>query len=330
MADTYKAFVVDKQGDDVTTSLVERSLDDLPDGEVTIRVAFSSVNYKDGLATLAKGGVARTYPLVPGIDLAGTVTDSSDARFKAGDEVLITGFDLGVAHDGGFAEMARVPADWIVKKPDGLTLRDCMLFGTAGFTAGLAVQALEGIGVTPDKGPVLVTGATGGVGSVAVSMLANLGFEVAASTGKDSEHAYLKSLGASEILSRDEVSAESRPLDKGRFAGAIDQVGGSTLAWLMAHMNYRGAIACTGLTGGVAFKSTVLPLLLRGVSVLGIDSVMCPMAERPPLWDRMATDLRPNHLADEIAVETDLDGLSDVLATILKGGVRGRTVVNLG
>ena len=229
-----------------------------------------------------------------------------------------------------FAEMARVPADWVVKKPDGLSLRECMLFGTAGFTAGLAVQALETHGVTPDMGPILVTGATGGVGSVAVSMLANLGFDVTASTGKAGEHAYLKSLGASEILSRDTVSAESRPLDKGQFAGAIDQVGGDTLSWLMAHMNYRGAIACTGLTGGIAFKSTVLPLLLRGVSVLGIDSVMCPMAERPPLWDRMASDLRPKHLTDEIAVETDLDGLRDVLSTILKGGVRGRTVVKLG
>ncbi len=329
MAETYRALVVDKQGDDVTTSLVERGMDALPEGDVTIRVAYSSVNYKDGLATLAKGGVARTYPLIPGIDLAGTVADSKDPRFKDGDVVLITGFDLGVAHDGGFAELARVPADWVVKKPDGLSLRECMLFGTAGFTAGLAVQALEAHGVTPEKGPVLVTGATGGVGSVAVSMLANLGFDVAASTGKESEHAYLKSLGATEILSRDTVSAETRPLDKGQFAGAIDQVGGDTLSWLMAHMKYRGAIACTGLTGGIAFKSTVLPLLLRGVSVLGIDSVMCPMAERPVLWDRMAGDLRPKHLTDEIAVETDLDGLGGVLSTILKGGVRGRTVVKL-
>lgn len=330
MAEPYRALVVDKPGDDVTLELVERTTDNLPDGDVTIRVAYSSVNYKDGLATLAKGGVVRKYPLVPGIDLAGTVTESADARFKVGDEVLITGFDLGVAHDGGFAELARVPADWVVKKPDGLSLRDCMLFGTAGFTAGLAVQALEAHGVTPDKGPVLVTGATGGVGSVAVSMLANLGFEVAASTGKDSEHGYLKSLGASEILSRDEVSADTRPVDKARFAGAIDQVGGNTLPWLMARMTYRGAIACTGLTGGFAYSSTVLPLLLRGVSVLGIDSVMCPMNERPPLWQRLAGDLRPKHLADEIAVETDLDGLKNVLATILKGGVRGRTVVNLG
>ncbi len=330
MSNTYRALVVDKPGDDVTVDLVERTANDLPDGEVTIRVAYSSVNFKDGLATLAKGGVVRKYPLVPGIDLAGSVTQSADSRFNDGDEVLITGFDLGVAHDGGFAELARVPADWVVKKPDGLTLRDCMLFGTAGFTAGLAVQALEAHRVTPDKGPVLVTGATGGVGSVAVSMLANLGFQVAASTGKDSEHDYLKSLGASEILSRDEVSAESRPLDKSRWAGAIDQVGGSTLPWLMARMTYRGAIACTGLTGGVAYSSTVLPLLLRGVSVLGIDSVMCPMAERPPLWERLAGDLRPKHLDDEIAVETDLEGLKDVLATILKGGVRGRTVVKLG
>lgn len=329
MTDTYRALCVDKPGDDTVIELVEREMSALPDGDVTIRVAWSSVNYKDGLATLAKGGVVRTYPLVPGIDLAGTVVTSSDSRFAEGDEVLITGFDLGVAHDGGFAEYARVPADWVVAKPDGLSLRECMLFGTAGFTAALAVQALEAHGVTPDSGPVLVTGATGGVGSVAISMLSNLGIEVAASTGTETEHAYLKSLGASQILSREEVSAEGRPLDKSLWAGAIDQVGGSTLPWLMARMKYRGAIACTGLTGGIGYSSTVLPLLLRGVSILGIDSVMCPMAERPALWQRMASELKPRHLGDDMAVECDLDSLEAVLGTILKGATRGRTVVKL-
>ncbi len=329
MAETYRALVVDKDGDGVSLALQERQAADLPEGEVTIRVAYSSVNYKDGLATLAKGGVARKHPLVPGIDLAGTVESSSDLRFAAGDEVLITGFDLGVAHDGGFAERARVPGDWIVPKPDGLSLRECMALGTAGFTAALAIRELEARGLTPDKGPVLVSGATGGVGSLAVSMLARLGYEIAASTGKSDEHDYLRGLGASTILGRDEVSAETRPLDKEVYAAAIDQVGGTTLPWLLARLNYRGAVACTGLTGGFAYSSTVLPLLLRGVSILGIDSVMCPMSERPALWRRMAGELKPDGLGETIAVETDLDGLADVLGRILKAEVRGRTVVRL-
>jgi acrylyl-CoA reductase (NADPH) len=329
MAETYRALVVDKDDNGVSLALQEREAADLPEGEVTIRVAYSSVNYKDGLATLAKGGVARKHPLVPGIDLAGTVESSSDSRFSAGDEVLITGFDLGVAHDGGFAELARVPGDWIVPKPDGLSLRECMAFGTAGFTAALAIRELEARGLTPDKGPVLVTGATGGVGSLAVSMLARLGYDIAASTGKSDEHDYLRGLGAKTILSRDEVSAEGRPLDKEVYAAAIDQVGGTTLPWLLARLKYRGAVACTGLTGGFAYSSTVLPLLLRGVSILGIDSVMCPMSERPALWQRMAGELKPEGLGETIAVETDLDGLPDVLGRILKAQVRGRTVVRL-
>lgn len=329
MAETYRALVVDKSDDGVSLALQERQAADLPEGEVTIRVAYSSVNYKDGLATLAKGGVARKHPLVPGIDLAGTVEGSSDSRFAEGDEVLITGFDLGVAHDGGFAELARVPGDWIVPKPDGLSLRECMAFGTAGFTAALAIRELEARGLTPEKGPVLVTGATGGVGSLAVSMLARRGYDIAASTGKADEHDYLRGLGAKTILSRDEVSAEGRPLDKEVYAAAIDQVGGTTLPWLLARLKYRGAVACTGLTGGFAYSSTVLPLLLRGVSILGIDSVMCPMSERPALWQRMAGELKPDGLADTIAVETDLDGLPDVLGRILKAEVRGRTVVRL-
>ncbi len=329
MAETYRALVVDKADDGVSLGIQECQAADLPEGEVTIRVAYSSVNYKDGLATLAKGGVARKHPLVPGIDLAGTVMASRDSRFAEGDEVLITGFDLGVAHDGGFAELARVPGDWIVAKPHGLSLRECMVLGTAGFTAALAIRELEARGLSPDKGPVLVTGATGGVGSIAVSMLARLGYDIAASTGKSDEHDYLRGLGAKTILSRDEVSAEGRPLDKETYAAAIDQVGGTTLPWLLARLKYRGAVACTGLTGGFAYSSTVLPLLLRGVSILGIDSVMCPMSERPALWQRMAGELKPAGLADTIAVETDLDGLPDVLGRILKAEVRGRTVVRL-
>lgn len=329
MADTFKAYRVEKDGDDVTHGLVEQAMDQLPEGEVTIRVAFSSVNYKDGLATKAKGGVVQKYPLTIGIDMAGTVTESTDGRFKEGDEVLVTGFDTGVKHDGGYAEYARVPADWVVKRPDGLTLHETMLFGTAGFTAALAIRRLEENGVTPESGPVLVTGATGGVGSMAVSMLANLGYEVAASTGKKSEHDYLNLLGASQILSREEVSEEGRPLGKATWAGAIDQVGGTTLAWLMSTMQYRGAIACTGLTGGFGYSSTVLPLLLRGVSVLGVDSVFCPMAERPALWERMAGPLKPKHLDDLIARKLPLDELPGTLSGILRGDLRGRTVVTM-
>lgn len=330
MADNYRAFVVEKSGDGVTASLRERTLDDLPEGEVTIRVAWSGVNFKDGLATLAKGGVVRRYPLVIGIDLAGTVVQSRDSRFKEGDEVLVTGFDTGVAHDGGYAEMARVPAGWVVKRPHGLTLRETMALGTAGFTAALAIRRLEENGLKPDAGPVLVTGATGGVGSVAVSMLANLGFEVSASTGKADQSDYLKTLGAKAVLSREEVSAAPKPLGAATWAGAVDQVGGGTLAWVLSTMAYRGAVACTGLTGGIKYESTVLPLILRGVSVLGIDSVMCPMSERPALWERMAGELKPKHLADDIAREVGLDELPGVLAAILEGKVRGRTVVRVG
>ncbi len=329
MTETYRALVVDKDGDGASLGIQERQTTDLLGGDVTIRVAYSSVNYKDGLATLAKGGVARKHPLVLGIDLAGTVERSSDSRFATGDEVLVTGFNLGVAHDGGFAELARVPGDWIVAKPDGLTLRECMALGTAGFTAALAIRELEARGLAPAAGPVLVTGATGGVGSLAVSMLSRLGYDIVASTGKSDEHDYLRSLGASTILGRDEVSAETRPLGKEIYAAAIDQVGGTTLPWLLAHLQYRGAVACTGLTGGFAYSSTVLPLLLRGVSILGIDSVICPMAERPDLWQRMAGEIKPDSLAETIAVETDLDGLPEVLSRILKAEIRGRTVVKL-
>lgn len=328
MTDEFRAFVVDKTDDAVAAGLTTRSRDQLAEGSVTIRVHWSSVNFKDGLATLAKGGVVRSYPLVLGIDLAGTVAESADSRFKEGDEVLVTGFETGVSHDGGYAEYARVPADWVVKKPDGLSLRDTMIYGTAGFTAALAIRRMEENGLTPDHGPVLVTGATGGVGSVACAILAKLGYTVSASTGKESEHDYLRQLGVNEILSREAVSEEGRPLGKALWAGAVDQVGGSTMAWVLSTMAYRGVVASTGLTGGPKFNTTVLPFLLRGVSILGIDSVQCPMSERPDLWGRLAGDWKPGQL-DSIAVETDLDGLGDTLGTILKGGVRGRTVVRI-
>jgi len=330
MAETYRAFVADKAGDEVTTRIVARPLGDLPAGDLTIRVAWSDVNYKDGLATQPKSGVVRQYPLVLGIDLAGTVTESRDFRFKEGDEVIVTGFDTGVAHDGGYAEYARVPADWVLKRPEGLSLREAMAFGTAGFTAALAIRRMEENGLAPGNGPVLVTGATGGVGSMAVGMLANLGYEITGSTGKADQADYLKSIGAAAVMSREEVSAEAKPLGKTMWAGAIDQVGGATLSWVMSTMAYRGILACTGLTGGPKYTSTVLPLILRGVSVLGIDSVFCPMSERPALWQRMAGELKPKHLSDSIAHEVALDDLPAVLGEILKGKVRGRTLVRIG
>jgi len=330
MAQSYRAFVVEQAGEEVKTGVVERPLDQLAEGEVTIRVAYSSVNYKDGLATLAKGGVVRRYPLVPGIDLAGTVTHSRDPRFREGDQVLVTGYDLGVAHDGGFAEFARVPVSWAVKLPRGLSPREAMAYGTAGFTAALAIRRLEDNGLKPAGGPILVTGASGGVGSLALAMLAKLGYTVAASTGKTGEHDYLKKLGANQILSRDEVSAEGRPLGQPMWAGAIDQVGGTTLAWVLSTMAYRGLVAATGLTGGAKLPTTVLPFILRGVSLLGVDSVMCPMTERIEIWQRLAGPLKPARLGDLIAHETTLEDLPKVLASILKGGVRGRTIVKIG
>lgn len=326
----YRAFVVDKRGDDFIAEV--RTLDEssLPPGDVTIRVQWSSVNYKDGLASIPNGRVVRTYPMVPGVDLAGVVMESSDPRFRPGQGVVVIGYDLGVAHPGGFAELARVPGDWVVQLPEGLTAKEAMALGTAGFTAALSIEALEQHGLRPGNGPVIVTGATGGVGSIAVAMLAKLGYTVAASTGKASEHDYLRELGATEILSREEVSAPSnRPLESERWAGAVDPVGGDTTAYLLRTMKYGASIALSGLTGGRELHTTVIPFILRAVNLLGIDSVWCPRETRVRVWQRCATDLKPPRLLETIAHEIDLDGLPVVLDAILKGQVRGRTVVRL-
>jgi putative YhdH/YhfP family quinone oxidoreductase len=326
----YRAIVVDKRGEEFSVAVRELTESDLPPGEVTIKVEWSSVNYKDGLALTPAGRVIRSYPMVPGVDLAGTVVESKDSRFSPGDRVVVTGYDVGVAHPGGFAEMARVPADWVMPLPRGLTTKEAMALGTAGMTAAMSVMALEHHGLRKDQGPVIVTGSTGGVGSTAVSMLAQLGYTVAASTGKASEHAFLRELGATEILSREDVSAESnRPMETERWSGAVDPVGGATTAYLIRTMRYGGAIALNGLTGGGILHTTVYPFILRGVSLLGIDSVACPMAKRVDVWNRLATDLRPRGLMDSIAVETDLDGVRAVCAEILAGKVRGRTLVRL-
>jgi len=327
---TYRALVVDKQGDAFSVAVRELSEADLPPGDVTIRVHWSSINYKDGLALSPTGRVIRTYPMVPGVDLAGVVLESSDSRFAPGQEVVVTGYDVGVSHPGGFAELARVPGDWVMPLPPGLTLKEAMAIGTAGFTAALSLEALEHNGLRPENGTVIVTGATGGVGSTAVAMLAQAGYTVAASTGKASEHAYLRELGASEILSREEVSAESsRPLESERWAGAVDPVGGATTAYLIRTMKYGASIALSGLTGGNTFTTTVYPFILRNVNLLGIDSVSTPMDRRRRTWQRLATDLKPRGLLDSIAVETDLDGVPAVCADILQGKVRGRTLVRL-
>jgi len=327
----YRALVVDKQGDDFTVATRELSEADLPAGEVTIKVEWSSINYKDGLALSPTGRVLRSYPMVPGVDLAGTVVESKDSRFSKGSHVVVTGYDVGVAHPGGFAELARIPADWVMPLPDGLTTKEAMALGTAGFTAALSVEALEHNGLRPDQGTVIVTGSTGGVGSTAVSMLAQLGYTVAASTGKASEHDFLRALGASEILSREDVSAESnRPMESERWAGAVDPVGGATTAYLVRTMKYGASVAVSGLTGGNAVATTVFPFILRGVNLLGIDSVMCPMAKRQRVWARMGKDLKPRGLLDSIAVETDLAGAPAICADILGGKVKGRTLVRLG
>ncbi|GAX90728.1 NADPH:quinone oxidoreductase family protein [Effusibacillus lacus] len=329
MIKKFRALWVEKTEDSFSVSVKELGLSDLPEGDVTIRVAYSSVNYKDGLACIPNGKIVRSYPFIPGIDLAGTVVDSKDSRFKEGDQVVITGYELGVAHFGGFSEYARVPADWVVPLPKGLSLKEAMAIGTAGFTAALSVQRLEDNGLNPERGPVIVTGATGGVGSTAVAMLAGLGYHVAASTGKASEHEYLHTLGAKEILGREEVTDTSRPLQKERWAGAVDPVGGKTLAYLLSTTKYGGSVAVSGLTGGTDLATTVFPFILRGVNLLGIDSVYCPMDVRLKLWERLASDLKPANLLDQIGYEISLEELPDTVGKILKGEVRGRTVVRL-
>jgi putative YhdH/YhfP family quinone oxidoreductase len=330
MASSFRAFVVNKTPETFETGLKELTTDDLPSGEVLIRVAYSGVNYKDGLATIPNGSVARKYPLIPGIDLAGSVVESSDNRFREGDEVIVTSYDLGVSHHGGFSEYARVPADWVVPVPRGLNLKEAMILGTAGFTAALSVYKLELNGLTPAKGPVLVTGATGGVGSMAICMLSNLGYTIAASTGKESEYDYLRSLGASEILSREAVSpADGKPLEKERWAGSVDSVGGNTLAYLTRTTKTDCGIASLGVTGGPNLTTTVFPFILRGVMLLGINSATAPMDLRRDLWQRLASDLKPRDLEGLVNREASLDDIPEVTATILKGGIRGRVLVKL-
>ena len=324
----FKAFKVFDQDGKIAGRVVEQSVDDLSDGAILIKAAFSSVNYMDALAATGTGKIMRRFPLIGGIDVAGTVESSDDPQFKAGDPVLVTGYDLGVDHDGGYAGYVRVPAEWVVPVPKGLSLFDAMAIGTAGFTAALSIVEMERNGLTPSNGPVVVTGATGGVGSIALQSLAARGYDVTALTGKAHEAEYLRTLGARDVLTRDGLEMGTRPLEKARWAGAVDPVGGDTLAWLTRTMMYGGCIASSGLTGGTELKTTVLPFILRGVKLLGIDSVMCPAATRAEVWRRLAGDLKPAHLV-AAARTLPLDQLPSAFATLLGGQARGRFVVDL-
>lgn len=328
--ENFKAFMVNKNEEDFTAEVKILRLEELPAGDVLIKVAYSSVNYKDGLASIQNGKIVRSYPFIPGIDLAGTVVRSDDSRYKEGDEVIATSYEIGVSHYGGFSEFARIPGDWIVPLPEGLSLKEAMVYGTAGFTAALSVHRLEENGLTPEKGKVLVTGATGGVGSVAVAMLAKRGYQVVASTGKEAEHDYLREIGAAEIISREELAGEKfRPLDKQLWAAAVDPVGGKTLSSILSKLDYNGSVAVSGLTGGTDVPTTVFPFILRGINLLGIDSVYCPMETRKLLWQRMASDLKPEGLLETIQNEVELAELPGVLSSILKGKNRGRTIVKM-
>jgi acrylyl-CoA reductase (NADPH) len=325
---TFKAIRIDKAEKGTTASLAQFDEAELMEGDVTVRVEWSTLNYKDGLALTGKAPVVRRFPMIAGIDFAGTVEQSSHPQWKAGDKVVCNGWGMGETHLGAYAEKARVKGDWLVALPAGISARDAMAIGTAGYTAMLSVLALEKHGLTPKSGPVVVTGAAGGVGSVAIAVLSKLGYQVIASTGRATESGYLKSLGAAEVIDRNELSGPAKPLAKERWAGGVDSVGSTTLANLLSMTKYGGAIAACGLAAGMDLPSSVAPFILRGVCLLGIDSVMCPIERRKVAWGRLATDLDRAKLA-EITHEI---GLADVIGEgtkILAGQVRGRIVVKI-
>jgi acrylyl-CoA reductase (NADPH) len=325
----FKAILLEESDGKVSAELTELEDSQLPEGDVTVAVEYSTLNYKDGMVLNGLGRLVRSYPHVPGIDFAGTVEDSTHPDYKPGDKVILTGWRVGEAHWGGHAEKARVKGDWLVPLPEGLSAKRAMGIGTAGFTAMLAVMALEAHGLEPDKGEVLVTGAAGGVGSIAVAVLKELGYSVAASTGRPETHAYLKDLGAATLIDRQEIAEPSgRPLDKERWQGCIDAVGGSTLACVLPQIAYRGSVAAVGLAGGNKLETTVIPFLLRGVNLLGIDSVMCPLPERKAAWARLVDDL-PMAKLDAMIHDARLADLLTLGSDILKGQVRGRVVVDV-
>ncbi len=325
----FKAIVIDKSATGQTVELTDFDENGFMQGDVTVRVEWSTLNYKDGLAITGKAPVVRRFPMIPGIDFAGRVEGSNHASWKKGDRVVLNGFGCGETHLGGYAEKARIKGDWLVRLPPGLSARQVMAIGTAGYTAMLAVMALERHGVTPASGPILVTGAAGGVGSIAIAILSKRGFQVTASTGRRTEIDYLKSLGASEVIERSELSGPPKPLAKERWAGAIDSVGSTTLANALSMTRYGGAVAACGLAGGMDLPTSVAPFILRGVSLLGIDSVMCPLPVREKAWELLDREID----RDKLAAMTSEIGLAEVIDSagrILEGGVRGRLVVKVG
>lgn len=329
MSDSFKAILVSRDEDKKqTVDIVELNDSDLMEGDVTVKVDATTINYKDGLAITGKGPVIRHWPMVPGIDLVGTVIKSESAEFSEGDSVLLNGFGVGEGHWGAYAGHARLKSDWLIPLPKGISALQAMGVGTAGYTAMLCVMALERYGITPDRGPIIVTGANGGVGTVAIAILSKLGYEVIASTGRMDEEAFLKSLGASEIIDRAELSEAGRPLGKERWAGGIDAVGSHTLANLLAQTKYGGAIAACGLAQGFDLPSTVMPFILRGVALLGVDSVMASKDLRQEAWGRIASDLDMTKL-DALTTKIGFDGIIQAASDIMDGKIRGRVVVDM-
>jgi acrylyl-CoA reductase (NADPH) len=325
----FKAIVIEKAETGTKAALTDFDEANLMDGDVTVRVEYSTLNYKDGLAVTGKAPVVRRFPMIAGIDFAGTVESSSHPDWKAGDKVILNGWGCGETHLGAYAEKSRVKGDWLVRLPASISAREAMAIGTAGYTAMLSVMALERHGLTPERGPVVVTGAAGGVGSVAVAILAKRGFKVSAVTGRSQEADYLKSLGAAEIVERKELAGTPRMLAKERWAGGIDAVGSTTLANLLSMIRYGGAVAACGLAGGMDLPASVAPFILRAVCLYGIDSVMCPIVMRREAWKRLESDLDRQKLAT-MTSEIGLDGVFDAASSILEGRVRGRIVVNIG
>ncbi|HYL01919.1 MAG TPA: oxidoreductase [Steroidobacteraceae bacterium] len=325
----FTAFRIHSDGGRIAARFEPLTLDDLAPGEVVIRVAYSGINYKDALAATGAGRILRRYPLVGGVDLAGVVESSADPRYRAGDAVLVTGCGLSETHDGGYSEIARVPGDWVIPMPAGLDPFTAMALGTAGFTAALAIHRMERNGQTPARGPVVVTGASGGVGSIAIDMLAARGYPVIAVSAKAAAADYLKQLGAAQVLMRGELELGSKPLETARFAGAIDNVGGEILAWLTRCVDFWGNIASIGLTGGAELKTTVMPFILRGVSLIGINSAATPREWRLEVWQRIASDLRPRHLARIVTRTIAFAELPGAFPEYLAGRVTGRTVVRI-
>jgi acrylyl-CoA reductase (NADPH) len=325
---TFKAVLIEKTDSGQKVGFADLDDNQLMDGDVTVRVEFSCINYKDGLAVTGLAPVVRRWPMIPGVDFAGTVETSSHPDWKPGDGVILNGFGLGETHLGAWAEKARVKGEWLVALPNGMSAREAMAIGTAGYTAMLAVIALERHGVTPDKGPIVVTGAVGGLGSVAVALLSKLGYRVTASTGRVSEAEYLKSLGATEVIDRSELTGTVKPLTKERFAGGIDSVGSSTLANVLSMTRYGGAVAACGLAGGMELPTTVAPFILRGVSLLGVDSVYCPLPARREAWRRLALDLDRKKL-EAMTTEVPFSQVIETARTIVDGQLRGRHAVRV-